>query len=222
MISGVILDVDGTLVLSNDAHAHAWVAAYAEFGYDISYEHVRSLIGMGGDKLMATITPGLSPQRGKGEEINQWRLSLFLDRFVPRLQPAPGARRLVERMKENGLRLAIGSSATERELNALLEAAEIADLVHRRTTSSQVDDSKPAPDIPRTALDELAMDADEVLMLGDTPFDIESAGRAGIRTVAVLCGGWVRDALIGAIAIYADPADIADHYEDSPFAQENG
>ncbi|HZQ37601.1 MAG TPA: HAD family hydrolase, partial [Dehalococcoidia bacterium] len=46
----VIFDVDGTLVDSNDAHAHAWVEALIAFGHPVTFAQVRPLIGMGGDK----------------------------------------------------------------------------------------------------------------------------------------------------------------------------
>ena len=66
---GVLLDVDGTLVLSNDAHAQAWVEAFAAFGYEVKFEEVRPLIGMGGDQIVPRFAPGLDGNEGKGKEI---------------------------------------------------------------------------------------------------------------------------------------------------------
>jgi beta-phosphoglucomutase-like phosphatase (HAD superfamily) len=124
-INGAIFDVDGTLLRSNDAHAHAWVEAYREFGYVVAFERVRPLIGMGGDKLMASVTPGLNDQEGVGKQIAQRRKELFLSRYVATLQPASGARELVQYLRDQSKALAVASSAKRDELNALLTAAGV-------------------------------------------------------------------------------------------------
>src|SRR5690242_17266724 len=98
-LRGVLFDLDGTLLLSNDAHAHAWVDAFAEQGTTIPYERVRPLIGMGGDQLMANVAPGLTPDTEPGKTIVQQRGAIFSERYLRGLQPAPGARALVERVK---------------------------------------------------------------------------------------------------------------------------
>lgn len=217
---GMILDVDGTLVLSNDAHAHAWVEALAEYGYQVDYERVLKLIGMGGDKLLPLVAPGQSTDEGMGKQIAQARQRIFLERYAPHLQPAPGARELLEHMKECGLQLVIASSAKQKELGVLLKAAHVEDLVPEATTKDDVEESKPAPDAVEVALKKLGMRADEALMLGDTPYDVESAGRAGVGTIAMRCGGWDDAGLHRAIAIYDDPADLLAHYDSSPLAGE--
>lgn len=216
MPHGVILDIDGTLLLSNDAHAHAWVEAFGERGYDVPFARVRSLIGMGGDRLIATVAPGLNDQEGDGKAIAQRRQEIFLDRYVHTLASAPGARELVARMRREGLRLVVASSAKRAELDALLKVALVDDLLTESTTSDEVEESKPAPDVVRVALDKIGLASEQTLMLGDTPYDIASAGRSGVGTVAVRCGGWADVDLAGARAIYNDPADLLAHYDASP------
>lgn len=214
-IGGVILDVDGTLLLSNDAHAHAWVEACAAYGCAISFERVRPLIGMGGDKLLPALVPGLSSTEGMGKQIADRRKEIFLTRYAPTLQPAPGARALVERMCGNSLHLVVASSAKRDELETLLKAAQVDDLVEERVTSSDAKESKPAPDVVGVALDKIDLPPEHVVMLGDTPYDIESAGKTGVRTLAVRCGGSADSRLAGAAAVYDDPADLLAHYETS-------
>jgi beta-phosphoglucomutase-like phosphatase (HAD superfamily) len=102
-LQAVILDVDGTLVLSNDAHAQAWVEAFAAYGYDVAFEKVRPLIGMGGDQVMPKMVPGLNDEEGDGKAIAQKRKELIINRFGPTLAPANGSRELVLRMQEAGL-----------------------------------------------------------------------------------------------------------------------
>lgn len=215
-IEGVILDVDGTLVLSNDAHALAWVAAFSEHGYDVPFERVRPLIGMGGDKLVPEVAPGLRDDEGDGKKIAERRSDIFKERYAATLQPAPGARALVQQLRANNLKLIIGSSAKRDELDLLLRAAQIDDLIEQATTSSDAEESKPAPDIVSVALERIGLPADRVVMIGDTPFDIESAGQCGVGTIALRCGGFRDDQLSAALAIYDAPADLLAHYPSSP------
>ncbi len=218
MVQAVILDVDGTLVLSNDAHAQAWVEAFASFGYEVSFEQVRPLIGMGGDKVIPKMVPDLNDQEGDGKAISERRKELIINRYGPKLQPAPGSRQLILRMQAAGSRLIIASSATSEELQVLLKAAQVDDLLHEATTSDEAEASKPAPDIVEAALSKLKMAPDQVLMLGDTPYDIQSAGAAGVAVIALRCGEFDDAKLSGAVAIYDDPADLLVHYDDSPLS----
>lgn len=217
MIHGVLLDVDGTLVLSNDAHALAWVEAMAHHGYKVDFNETKKLIGMGGDKLIPALAPNLESASGPGKKISEFRSKLFLEKYAPALQPAPGSRALVQKLIDEGFKLMIASSAQSHELETLLKAAEVNDLLQAATTSSDADESKPDPDIIGAALDRINLSAPQVLMVGDTPYDIEAAAQCAIKTVAVRCGGWNDQNLKGAAAIYSDPSDIVAHYDSSPF-----
>jgi HAD superfamily hydrolase (TIGR01509 family) len=214
--SGCLLDVDGTLIDSNDAHARSWIDVFHESEYDVTYAQVRALIGMGGDKLVRALT-GLDVETGRGKELTAQRKQLFLRNYLPSLCATPGAHELVRRMRAEQLRVVIATSAREDELNALLEQAGLSDLIHRRTSSDDAEDSKPDPDIVHAALVKGQLDPTATVMLGDTPYDIEAAERARVRTIAVRCGGWwADDALGGAVAIYDDPAELVREYDASP------
>ena len=218
-IRGVILDIDGTLVDSNDAHARAWVAALAEHGLDVPYEQVRPLIGMGGDKLLPAVG-GPSADSSQGKRVSARRAEIFKERYLPEVKPFAGARDLLARMRDRGLKLAVASSAKREELGPLLEAAGAQDLIEeqKKTSSSDADSSKPDPDIVHAALDRLGLPPEQVIMIGDTPFDVEAARRAGIGTIALRCGGWHDHDLGGALEVYRDPADLLAHYDSSPLA----
>lgn len=218
-LRGVLLDVDGTLLLSVDAHARAWSDALREAGHAVAPERVRPLIGMGGDRVLPRLVPGLEEDDPKGTHIAQRRSEIFLERYAPELKAAPGARPLLERMQADGLQLVIASSAKADELGVLLERAGVADLIRLKTTSDDAEDSKPAPDIVSAALDNGRLRADEAVMLGDSPYDIEAAARAGVAVIAVRCGGFPDDTLRGALAIYDDPAHLLRAYEASPLAR---
>jgi HAD superfamily hydrolase (TIGR01509 family) len=220
-IRGVILDVDGTLVDSNDAHARAWVDAFAEFEFDVPYPRVRALIGMGGDNLLPEAI-GVEKDSPLGESLSKRRGEIFQERYLKTVNPFRGTRELLERMRAEGLEIAIGTSAQQDELKALLEIAGVADLIDSKTTADDAESSKPEPDIIQAALKRLQLPPAQALMVGDTPYDIEAAARAGVRAVAFRSGGWTDEGLKGAIAVYAGPWDLLDRFDTSPFAAGSG
>jgi phosphoglycolate phosphatase-like HAD superfamily hydrolase len=221
-LQAVILDVDGTLVLSNDAHAQAWVDGFAALGYDVPFEKVRPLIGMGGDQIIPKMVPGLTDEEGDGKAISSRRKELIINHYGPTLGPTKGAREFISQMQQAGLKLIIASSATSQELQVLLKAAQLDDLLKdvEATTSNDAQASKPAPDIVEVALNKIQLEPSQVVMLGDTPYDIESAKGAGVGVIALRCGGFDDTQLAGALAIYDDPADLLAHYEQSPLGNQ--
>jgi HAD superfamily hydrolase (TIGR01509 family) len=221
-LRGVLFDVDGTLLDSNDAHAASWVDVLKDFGYDIPFRTVRPLVGMGSDKLVPELT-GLDHESSKGKRLVQSKKSVFSEKYLPNLRPTHGARRLVERMVADGLTVIIATSAGADEMRPLLERAGLADLIDDATSSGDVDSSKPDPDVIGAALRKGRLRADEAVMIGDTPYDIAAASKLGVPTVALRCGGWWDDsALGGAVAIYDDPAELLASYDESGLAEGRG
>jgi HAD superfamily hydrolase (TIGR01549 family) len=211
----VLLDIDGTLIDSNDAHARAWVGGLAEHGYVVLFEQVRPLIGMGGDKLLPTLV-GLDAESDDAKRIAETRGELF-KRELPSLRPARGARDLLVLLKGEGLELVVATSAQEQEVEALLEQAGVADLIATKASADDAENSKPDPDIVRAALRKAGRYAAHSIMIGDTPYDVEAASGARVPTIALRCGGgWSDDDLRGAIAIYDDPGDLCEHFATSP------
>lgn len=217
-ILGAIFDVDGTLVNSNDAHAMAWVAAIGESGFDVSLEQVRPLIGMGGDKLLPRLI-GEAPDAALSRRIQARRSELFRERYLNDLRPFPKTRELFTRLRQLGFRLAIASSAKPEELSPLLELARVSDLVEVQTSSADAKHSKPDPDIVAAALRALDLPAHRVVMVGDTPYDIQSAAQLGIPTIALRSGGYGTQQLAGAVAVYDDVAQLLAHLRESPLAR---
>jgi HAD superfamily hydrolase (TIGR01509 family) len=211
---GVIFDVDGTLVDSNDAHAEAWVRAFAEAGHAVPFERVRPLIGMGGDQLLPTL--GFSAQGEAHEKMGQRRGEIFKQDFLPHLRPLPGARELVKRLQQAGLRLAVASSAQPAELEPLLKVAGVEEILRLRTSAGDVEESKPEPDVVQAALERLRLPPPAAVMIGDTPYDVAAALRAGVAVIAFRSGGWSDADLRGAIAVYDHAADLLDRFDSSP------
>ncbi|HEX8363634.1 MAG TPA: HAD family hydrolase [Longimicrobium sp.] len=216
-VCAAVLDIDGTLIDSNDAHAQAWVDVGKEMGYDIDFAHVRSLIGMGGDKVIPRIT-GLQDDSDEAKKVKERRGEIFRERYLPTLKPFPRARELLERFRADGMALVVATSASKDDMGKLLEKAGIKDLIEEKTSQSDVDASKPDPDVVEAAVEKAGCKPAEAVMLGDTPYDVEASRRAGVPCVALRCGGWSDEDLADAVAIYDDPADLLANYDRSPFA----
>jgi len=206
---GLIFDVDGTLVDSNDAHAAAWAEALGEFEIERDVETIKPLIGMGSDKLLPRAA-GVSADSELGQRILSRRMELFGAEHFADVKPFPCTRELFMRLRDDGVRLAIASSAKKDELDPLLELAGVRDLLDADAVASSDDvaASKPDPDAVEAALARLRTDPGATLMIGDSPYDIEAALRARVGVIALRCGGWEDRDLSDAMAIYDDPKDL--------------
>jgi HAD superfamily hydrolase (TIGR01549 family) len=221
MIEAVIFDVDGTLVDTVDQHAKAWQRTFAHFGHDIDFAAIRSQIGKGGDQLMPVFLPKEVVER-RGKEIEKYRLELFKREYLPHVRGFRKVRELFERIIGAGKRIALASSAKGEELEAYKKAANIVDLVHEETSSDDAERSKPHPDIFEAALARLELPPERAVVVGDSPYDAEAAGKAGLKTIGVLCGGFAEADLrkAGAAQIFRDPADLLANFERSLICQE--
>ena len=219
MLRGVIFDIDGTLVASNEAHARSWVETLSEAGYEVPFDVIWPMIGMGGDKVLPSAT-GIEADSTLGKQLSSRRWEIFQDRYLANLRPTPGARALVERIAADGLKTIVATSASGNELQTLLEAADVADLMDATTSASDANDSKPDPDIVQAAVKKSGLKPDELVMLGDTPYDVQAAIGAHVNLVGLLSGGWTKEELSVDLAIYENPADLLRWYDASPFAIE--
>ena len=220
MIRAAIFDVDGTLIDSVDLHARAWQQALAAFGHHIPFPDVRHQIGKGGDQLLPVFLSD-AELKGYGARIEELRQQIYKREYLHRVQPFPKVRDLFLRLRRDGIRTVLASSAKDDEVNFYKEACGISDLVEARTSKDDVERSKPDPDIFAAALDRIGdLDSLEVIAIGDTPYDAEAAGKLGIATIGVLCGGFSEHELLGAgcAEIYRDPADLLLHYDESAFS----
>jgi len=220
-VRAAIFDIDGTLLDSVDLHAQAWVDAFAHFGAAVSHDAARSQIGKGGDQLLPVFLDEARIAR-EGETIEAYRSDLFKRDYLPKVKPFPGVRALFERLKGEGLTVALASSGKAKEVEHYQALMKIEDLTDVVVSSDDVERSKPFPDIFQAALKKLApLTAAEAIVIGDTPYDAEAAAKAGLRTIGVLCGGFPEAGLneAGCIAIYKDPQDLLDRYASSPLAK---
>ncbi|HEV2746939.1 MAG TPA: HAD family hydrolase [Allosphingosinicella sp.] len=221
MVRAALFDVDGTLIDSNDLHAAAWQQAFRHFGVDLPYEQVRGQIGKGGDNLVPALLPSELVER-RQQEIEDFRSELFKRDYLPRALPFPCVRPLFERLRAQGVRIVLATSAHADELDHHLELLGCRDLIEATTSQDDVDHSKPCPDIFAAALAKVApTSAEDAVVVGDTPYDAEAAGRLGLRTIGVRCGGFPEADLraAGAVELYDGPEDLLRRYDRSLLAR---
>lgn len=217
MIKAAIFDLDGTLVDSNDLHVAAWDETFRHFGKEFSPNELRKQIGKGGDQYLPEFLNGFE-LRTIGPEIDKFRGQLFKQKYLERVRPFPKVRELFERIRADGIRIALASSGNGDEVEHYRRLAGIDDLVESQTSKSDVEQSKPRPDVFLAALNLLGVQPNEAIAIGDTPYDVRAAKKIDLPTIALLCGGFSEDELRaeGALAIFRDPADLLENYSRAP------
>jgi HAD superfamily hydrolase (TIGR01509 family) len=216
MIEALLCDIDGTLVQSNWLHAEAWRLAFAEMGIELEKEDVRRQIGKGGDELIPVYVSWWKRKQVE-EPLKVYRKHIFQADFLPQVKPLPQAKEFLVRVKEAGIRLALASSADKDELLIYKKIVGMEELVDEETSADDADRSKPHPDIFQAALERLKLPAKKCMALGDTPYDAEAAGKAGLRTIGVTTGGWSREELMaaGCVEAYESVAELLGRFEES-------
>jgi membrane protein len=215
-IKAILFDIDGTLVDTNDMHVLAWEEAFAGIGEKFDRQVVHDQIGKGTDMLVPTLLPDLDEDAR--EKLGEAHSSVFKAKFLYEAKPFLQAHDLLAHTHGRGQKVVLASSASASELDHYLELLDARELVAATTSGDEVKNTKPAPDIFATALDKLeGISANEVLVVGDTPYDIEAAKKCGIATVALRSGKFSDEMLrnAGAIEIYDDAAALLAGYADS-------
>lgn len=215
-LKAVLCDIDGTLIDSNQQHAESWLRTFEHFGVPATFEKVLAQIGKGSDHLLPVFVPNKVEREALEPKLKDFRKKLFHRDYINTIQPFPKSRELLQRMIAEGLRIAVASSTDKEDLPKLKQIARIEDLVEKETTAGDAAHSKPDPDIFQSAVGKLGLRREEVIALGDTPWDIEAASRAGVSTIAVTSGGWSRSDLSAAVAVYDDVAHLLREFDHSP------
>jgi HAD superfamily hydrolase (TIGR01549 family) len=210
--AAAILDIDGTLVDSNYQHTLAWYGALREHGHTVSMFRVHRLIGMGGDQLVRALL-GDEVEEREGDAIRETEGERYLERYIDTVQPLEGARELIVRLKDAGRRVVLASSAKPDEVEHYLDLLDARQLADAWTTSGDVEQTKPEPDLIRAALAKL--DGDLAVMVGDSTWDCKAARNAGVETLAVLTGGFSAQELFdaGALSVFTSMPELLDRLD---------
>ena len=196
----MILDVDGTLVDTNYQHALAWFRAFREHGQVLPLWRIHRATGMGGDKMVEYLG-GKELERSQGDAIRDAESHAYGE-LIGEVEPLDGAREFLAHLKDSGVTVVLASSAKEKELSHYLDLLKARDVVDAWTSSADVQETKPKPDLVQAAISKGG--GGSAVMVGDTPWDVEAARRSGISTICLTTGGFARQELEqgGAIAVF--------------------
>ena len=214
MSSAAILDVDGTLVDTNYHHAIAWYRAFRRHDVTPEVWRIHRHIGMGGDQLVGAVA-GDDVEERLGDDIREAEGEIYMS-MIDEVQVFDGARELIAKLGEIADSVVLASSAKEHEVDHYLDQLDARELATDRTTSADVDSTKPQPDLVHAAMDKV--DADSGLMIGDTSWDCQAAARAGIPAVAVMTGGFAASELreAGAVEVFGGLGELRDALGELP------
>jgi HAD superfamily hydrolase (TIGR01549 family) len=220
VIRAAIFDLDGTLVDSNELHVLAWQETFRHFGKEIPIERLREQIGKGGDQYLPVFLDDRE-MRKFGQEADKLHGEIFKKKYLSQVRPFPKVAELFERLRGEGKRIALASSGKDTEVRHYEKLLNIEKLVDSMTTSDQVVHSKPQADVFIAALHGLgSIPPHQAIAIGDTPYDVAAAKKIELPVIGVLCGGFSEEVLRdeGAVAIFRDPADLLERYQQSPLA----
>ena len=216
MPPAAILDIDGTLVDTNFHHAIAWFRAFHQHDIVLPIWRIHRHIGMGGDQMIGSLC-GYDTEEEKGDDIRAAEKVLYSE-LIGEVEPLKGARELIADLKDRGQPVVLASSAKQDEVDHYLDLLDARDLADDWTTSADVKSTKPEPDLVKAAIDKAG--TGEAVMVGDTTWDVEAAGRAGIQSVTVRTGGFsaaeLRDA--GAVAVFDSIEELREALDETPLA----
>lgn len=204
--AAILFDIDGTLVDSTYHHALAWQRAFDRHDVTLPMWRIHRTIGMGGDKLVAEVA-GAEVEEQLGDELRElWRKEYV--EIKSEVLPLPGASELVRTLADSGFLVALASSGDPEFAGEALDDLDIRDVVRVLKTSADVDGSKPEPDLIEVTLE--ALGTRRGVMIGDTPYDVEAAGRAGLKCLGLRSGGYSEAELTdaGAALVVDSPADL--------------
>jgi HAD superfamily hydrolase (TIGR01549 family) len=218
---GILFDIDGTLVDSNDKHTDCWVEAFAHFDKDVAWDAVRSQIGKGGDLLVPDLCDAREMRRF-GEKIGDYRGKLWKKKYMESVEPFPGVKERLSELHERGIKLAFASSSNADEVEYYVQLLGADAWIEGSTSKKDAEFSKPSPEIFRAALEQAGTAPENTLVVGDTPYDILAAHRAALAVAAVLCGGFGRGTLSKAEFLFDDVEELVRNLDvvDDYFGQE--
>jgi HAD superfamily hydrolase (TIGR01509 family) len=212
--TAAVLDVDGTLVDTNYQHALAWFRAFRAERIVLPMWRLHRHVGMGGDKFVAAVAGDEVEDRLGDRLRDSWEHQF--DELIDETEPLAGARELIQELKKRGHSTVLASSAIQRHVDDFLDKRDARDLADGWTTKDDVEASKPDPDLVEAALAKAG--TRKAVMIGDTPWDVKAAAKAGIETICVVTGGFSKQELeeAGAVAVYESLVELREDLDRAP------
>jgi HAD superfamily hydrolase (TIGR01509 family) len=214
-MSTAILDIDGTLVDTNYQHTISWARAFARHDLVVPLWRIHRHIGMGGDQLVISVC-GDQVEDEFGDDLRDAESKEYM-KLIGEVKPMEGARELIVSLKDRGHAVVLASSAKDEEVDHYLDLLDARKLADAWTTSADVESTKPAPDLVHAALDRVSDDQSSAVMVGDTPWDVKAAKKAGVETITVITGGFSEQELTdaGAVAVFESVAELNERLDET-------
>ena len=212
-LQGLLFDIDGTLVDSNDHHVRCWIEAFAHFDKHFDSELIRHQIGKGGDLLVPDVL-NAKEMREFGDAVKKYRTKLYKEKYMEEVKPFPFVERLFEALRAKKIRLALASSSNEDEVEYYTRLLNAQEFIEGSTSKSDAKFSKPSPEIFEAALERAGSDPKFTFAVGDTPYDILAAHRMAMPIIAVLSGGFERNLLAKSEFVLNDAGEIPGNFDE--------
>jgi len=212
-LQGLIFDIDGTLVDTNDLHVRAWLEAFEHFGKPFEYDAIHYHIGKGGDLLVPDVLTAREIRRF-GEDVKKYRTDLYKRKYMINAKPFPRASDVLHELRRRGIKLALASSSNPDEVEYYTQLLGVEKLLEGKTSKKDAEFSKPSPEIFRAALEKIGTDDAFTFTVGDTPYDILASHRCALPVVAVLSGGFERERLRKAEFLFDDVEELGKRIEE--------
>ena len=206
-LQGILFDIDGTLVDSNDSHARCWIEAFAHYDQHFDYETIFHQLGKGGDLLVPDLLRAREMRRF-GDELKKYRSKLYREKYMPHVEPFPRVKELLGELHERGIKLTLASSSDEEEVEYYTQLLGVGPLIEGSTSKKDAEHSKPNPEIFLAALERAGTDAERTITAGDTPYDILASHRIALPIAAVRSGGVEAALLAKAEWLFADVEEL--------------
>lgn len=211
----VILGLEGVLVDTREASTLSWLVALHDGGHDVSIDLLRHLNGVASEELLRIVS-GLKADSPEGREIMRQQERIFRTWYLPRILPFVGARRLLQRMKSDGLRVVALSGGSADTAPDLVRASGVADLLDDVVSADGEPRDAALNEIITSLVASLGCTREGIVLVGDSPYDVSAGERAGIDVIALRCGGWTDATLQGALAVYEDHIHLLSQFQTSP------
>lgn len=211
----VILGLEGVLVDTREASTLSWLVALHDGGHDVSIDLLRHLSGVASEELLRIVS-GIKADSPEGREIMRQQERIFRTWYLPRILPFVGARRLLQRMKSDGLRVVALSGGSADTAPDLVRASGVADLLDDVVSADGEPRDAALNEIITSLVASLGCTREGIVLVGDSPYDVSAGERAGIDVIALRCGGWTDATLQGALAVYEDHIHLLSQFQTSP------
>jgi beta-phosphoglucomutase len=198
--------MDGTLIDSAEYHWLTWRDTLAGEGHTLTREQFASWFGQRNDAILRRYLGDVAAEevRRIGEAKEEAYRAMLRERGV---EPLPGVREWLLRLRDAGWRQAVASSAPPANIEVILESLQVSDCFQAFVSAEEVPHGKPAPDVFLLAAERVGVPPSRCVVVEDAPAGVEAGRRGGMRTIGIASMNRTLDADIVVPSLDRLPAD---------------